>query len=57
MKTLVDFLMPYRVCIGAHTHSAWTFAGALEWVACYPYSWGYVSIYARRGQRLVATRM
>lgn len=56
MKTLIDFLKPYRVYVGAYTHATWTFAGALEWVACYPPSWGQACICARRGKRLVAIR-
>lgn len=56
MKTLLERLMPYRVCVGFYTHPAWTFAGALEWAACYPpgIGWGSVGIYARG--RWIATR-
>lgn len=56
---MLQALMPYRVVILApdgdvFRHRAWTFAGALEWAACYRPDWGRVSIFNRRGRWLAS---
>ncbi len=58
MKSLLNLFKPYRVVViwdgEVFRHRAWTFAEALEWMACY--SEGAVNVFNRRGRWLASRR-